>query len=136
MPTKFEPYEPTDAERKAALGEFFGRINEVQKRRGGAAAEAITALPRLIAACAGKSGQGYKLRALLYSLWNGQPADLSDVLNLDYNLREDLCKVILAFGYEDRKGAGSFFYNEITNAFKSAGLYEWFLECHKGEETK
>jgi len=65
------------------------------------------------------------LRALLYSLWNGKPTPLIECVSLDFELRQDLCLVLLAFGYEDEKV--KFFYDAVKDAVKRAGLWEWFL---------
>ena len=86
------------------------------------AASALAALPLLIEACSHKTGQSYHLRSLLYSLWNGQPASLLDVVHLDRSLRDALLSVVSAFGSD------VFFYNEVSGAFKSAGLFDWFIE--------
>lgn len=88
------------------------------------------ALPFLVKAMAHKTGQGYKLRSLLYSLWNGKPADLSDVLGLDWNLRVALLVVIAAFGFEEKGGTGeSFFYEAISTEIQQNGLTTWFVEA-------
>lgn len=79
-------------------------------------------LARLVQVCSHKTGQGYKLRALLYSLWNGKPASLLDVVGLDSGLRLDLCMVIMGFG------TPGFFYDEIKSEFVKAGLFDWFVE--------
>ena len=75
--------------------------------------------------CAHKTGQSYKLRSLLYSLWNGKPASLNEVTGLDYELKIKLCMVILAFGTPE------FFYDEIESAFVKRGIFDWF--CEEGE---
>ena len=77
-----------------------------------------------------ETGQSYKLRRLLYSLWNGKPAPLISILELDYTLRTDLCLVLLAFGYEDSKV--QFFYDAIKHSLQNNGLWDWFLE--EGQE--
>jgi hypothetical protein len=58
------------------------------------------------------------------------------VLNLDHELREDFCAVVLAFGFESSPNSEvkSFFYDAMRDAFKSAGLYEWFLEARNQSE--
>ena len=88
------------------------------------------ALPFLVQTMAHQTGQSYKLRALLYSLWNGQPADLSDVLGLDWNLRVALLVVIAAFGFEEKGGTGeTFFYEAISTELQQHGLTTWFCEA-------
>lgn len=85
--------------------------------------EARKAIERLVKVCAHKTGQGYKLRALLYSLWNGQPASVLEVRCLDHALRVDLMAVLLAFGRD------GFDYDQITDMFRHYNLLPWFLEA-------
>lgn len=80
------------------------------------------ALNVLVDCCAHKTGQGYKLRGLLYSLWNGKPYPLIEILALDRNLRLALLVVLEHFG--DR----GFFYDEISDAFRRRGLFDWFVD--------
>ena len=91
---------PTDQENADALKEYVARAKEVRRKCVINASLAHPALARLVEVCRNRTGQGYKLRSLLYSLWNGQSASLSAVLNLDHELREDFCAVVLAFGFE------------------------------------
>lgn len=83
---------------------------------------AHAAIQQLIAAMRQRTGQGYKLRALLYSLWNGKPASLLNIVDLDPPLRAALLAVLAVFGRHD------FFYDEIKAHFVEAGLFEWFTE--------
>lgn len=83
---------------------------------------ANTALNRLVAVCRHGTGQGYKLRALLYSLWNGKPASLLEVRALDSQLKMDLLTVMAAFG------SPNFDYDQIKSAFVRANLFDWFIE--------
>lgn len=94
------------------------------------------ALTRLMEMLKGNhtTGQAYKLRALLYSLWNGQAASLVEVVNLDRKLRRDFCAVVQGFGYEDDQV--KFFYDAIRDGFKGVGLYDWFLEEFKSKEKQ
>jgi hypothetical protein len=105
---------------------FLASMKLVSEERTLAVRAARPALARLVAACAHHSGQSVKLRALLFSLWNGKPADLSDVMTLDWSLRQDLCAVILAFGFGS--GPQEFFYQAIETEFRQAGLFDWFIE--------
>jgi hypothetical protein len=84
-------------------------------------------IAELVQVCSHKTGQGYKLRALLYSLWNGKPASLLELVCLDGELRCKFLAVCMAFGSSD------FFYNEIRRAFEGARLFDWFIEegCSK-----
>jgi len=74
-----------------------------------------------------RSGQCYKVRELLWSLWNGKPASLSEVCGLDYELRADLCAVIQAWGFG--RGDWEFFYDALESRVRRAGQWEWFLEA-------
>jgi len=96
-----------------------------------AVAEAKPALLRICQAMAYHTDQSYKLRALLYSLWNGQPASILEVVTLDRALRKDFCAVLLAFGFHD--GKEEFFYDAVTDALKAAGQFEWFVQEEKKE---
>lgn len=84
------------------------------------------ALDRLVDVMRYRTGQGYKLRSLLYSMWNGKPASLCEVCGLDYELRQDLGAVILAWGFGRRDW--EFFYDAMKAAVTRAGLWDWFLE--------
>jgi len=79
----------------------------------------------LVRCCVNKTGQSYKVRGLLYSLWNGQPYSLLEIVTLDGQLRHALLVVIANFG------APKFFYQEIKDAFVVAGLFDWFTEEFK-----
>ena len=100
------------------LAEIIRMQRDSDLRRAGSAQ---AALPVLVEACRHKTGQSYHLRSLLYSLWNGKPASLLDVVNLDRSLRDALLAVVSAFGSE------VFFYNQISDGFKQAGLFHWFI---------
>ena len=109
------------------LNQVFAESRERRRRHGEAAAIAGPALGRLLEVCRHKTGQSYHVRNLLYSLWNGHATSLLDVLHLDYPIREDLCRVLLAFGFEGRQpDEQTFFYDTIKTAFTAAGLFEWF----------
>src|ERR1043165_8319193 len=75
------------------------RLKSITGQQRAAVQLARPALRRLVDVMRNKTGQGYKLRALLYSLWNGMPTTLNAVCGLDHQLRQDLCDVILAWGY-------------------------------------
>ena len=119
---------PTDEENKAALAEFFGRQKQVRAEQRAAAVAGLAALDRLVAVLKENhfTGQPYKLRELLYSLWNGKPAELSELLGLDWELRKDICAVMAGFGYEDEQT--KLFYRAIEDRLKAAHLFDWFLE--------
>ena len=117
---------PTKEENDAALKEFFQRERIVRGQRRAAALVAIEALTRLCNILKDRSGQCYKVRNLLFSLWNGKPAPLIEVVGLDWEIRQDLGKVILAFGVEDH--GVNFFYQALEKEIRKAGQWEWFLE--------
>jgi hypothetical protein len=128
---------PSEEENKAALDEFFAMERKQRDEGREAVKAAIPALDRLCEVMKGRSGQPYKVRALLYSLWNGQPASLVEIVGLDWEIKKDMCAVMLAFGRESGpwcKEEHSFFYDEIREAVKRAGQLEWFLEEHKEKE--
>lgn len=144
MSQGFRLHTPTKEENDAALKEFFAEQKRMRTEKAEATKAALPALERLCKVMCERSGQPYKIRALLYSLWNGQETSLSEVLGLDWDLRKDLCAVILAFGYESGEGLPpqlrgpegvlDFFYKAITAALKKVGQYEWFLEAHKEKD--
>lgn len=88
-------------EAKRDVQETLQRFRAVALERRQAALEAGPALERLAAVMQNRSGQCYKVRELLFSLWDGKPAELLEIVNLDWLIRKDLTKVMLAFGYED-----------------------------------
>ena len=128
---------PTPEENASALEEFFAEQRKLATEGRSAVAAAKPALLRLCDVLRGRSGQPFKLRSLLYSLYNGQPASLIEIVALDWEIRKDLCAVLLAFGFEDpRDEANSFFYEELKTAITSAGQWKWFLEAHEEEDEK
>lgn len=128
----------SETEDKKALAGFFAEQRKINAERLAAVELAVPALERLCNVMCDRSGQCYKIRDLLYSLWNGQPTNLSEVLNLDWEIRKDFCAVVLAFGFEETKFGkdGSithgieFFYDAMTAALKKVGQYTWFLEAY------
>ncbi|MEQ1862815.1 MAG: hypothetical protein ABMA13_23075 [Chthoniobacteraceae bacterium] len=131
----------TDEQREDALGSFFAEQRTLMSERRAAVVAAQPALERLCEMLSGRSGQPYKVRALLYSLWNGQAVSLSETLGLDWAIKKDLCSVILAFGFDDANPfvagctGAEFFYDAIRDALKRAGQFEWFLEAHAESEV-
>lgn len=61
---------------------------------------------------------------MLFSLWNGKPYPLIEVVSLDAEIRVKLVIVITAFGR--RCDGKEFFYDAISEPFKAAGLFDWF----------
>jgi hypothetical protein len=127
---------PTEEENKATLDAFFSRERRVNAERLAATQLAIPALERLCQVLCDRSGQCYKVRALLWSLYNGQATSLSEVLNLDWEIRQDLCAVILAFGFEGPEFPGDvpddraeFFYDAMKAAIMKVRQWEWFIEA-------
>lgn len=120
--------QPTDAWRKAALAEFGAQMRAALQQKRELAAKAREALPRLIDVMRASSGQSYKIRALLYSLWNGKDVSLLDLLVLDLPVRLDVLTVCAGFGWDGDKHEPAFFYKAIENAVIEAGLWDWWLE--------
>lgn len=134
--------EPTEEENKAALDEFFADQRKMNAEKREAVKAAIPALERLCEVLKDRSGQPYKLRAILFSIWNGKPASLVEIVCLDWDIRKDLCAVLLAYGYDappqfegqpSEKSAPDFFYDEIRTAITKAGQWNWFLEAGQEE---
>lgn len=125
---------PVSDEAVAFLDEAFVELKRIHQQRRAAADLARPALARLVAICGGKTGQSYKLRALLYSLWNGQPASLLEVVALDWAIREDLLSVVRGFGFEGL-ACEPFFYDAISNAFKKANLFDWFIQEERSNDA-
>jgi len=116
-----------------ALDACFAALRDVQSERAAAARLAIPALRRLVATFPHRTGQSYKLRSLLWSLYNGRPADLSDMLCLDWALRKDLLAVMLGFGHEDK--TVRFFYAAFDDAINlEAHQWDWFTAA--GDEPR
>src|SRR4051812_24092068 len=82
---------PTEEEKKAVIDEFIASQRVMRKERRAAVDVAALALPRLCEVMHVRTGQSYKVRALLYSLWNGKPASASELMNLDWDIRKDVC---------------------------------------------
>ena len=127
----------TPEENAKTLDAFFARARSVLAERRAAAEAARPALARLCEVLCKRSGQPYKLRALLYSIYNGQAASLIEIVCLDWEIRKDLCAVLLAFGFEDRRDATvSFFYDELKAAITAAGQWDWFIQADEESEAK
>ena len=124
----FKIHIPTEAENQAALEEFFSHQKKTRSEQRAAAVAGLEALDRLVSVLKSNhfTGQPYKIRELLYSLWNGKPAELTELLGLDWDLRKDVCAVIAGFGFEDSQT--KLFYNAISDRLKAAHLFDWFLE--------
>jgi hypothetical protein len=116
----------SDEDREKSLKAFDREMEALDREQHAAAKAAIPCLERLVKVMRSRSGQPYKIRQILFSLWNGKPARINHVLNLDWALRKDLCAVIMAFGYESEDV--KFFYNAIEAEVKRQGQWEWFLE--------
>ena len=125
--------ERAEPEKGAELKAILEAMAQTRRERLAMVEPAKEALRRLVKCCEGRSGQSYKLRALLWSLYNGKRVALNECLGLDWSLRKDFGAVFLAFGFE-HKTAGSFFYQELKAAFSSAGLLDWFEEESEIEE--
>jgi hypothetical protein len=139
--------EEDPARREAILGKFFSEQRERRTERLAAVEAAEPALERLCRnVLTQRSGQCYRVRDLLYSLYNGQATSLLEIVSLDWELRKDLCAVFLAFGFEDSEfapteggasvtqGDRDFYYAAMKKAITAAGQWDWFCEAHKDEE--
>ncbi len=124
---------PTEEENRANLSDVLRRQRRVNAQRRDASLIALQALDRLAVVMQGRSGQPYKLRSILYSLWNGKPTSLVEIVGLDWEIRQDLVSVLLAFGFEDRQV--KFFYDAVKAAVTKAGQWDWFIEEHEDIES-
>jgi len=122
--------QPDREEKQDAVADFLGAMRAMEVEQVKAIEKARPALDRLVKACAEHrvSGQILKVRDLLYSAWNGQATALNEILGLDWALKKDLMAVLLAFGCEP--SGHSFFYDAVSDAFRSLGLFDWFTDAH------
>lgn len=104
------------------LKEFFGKLAQIGAEQASACASAAPALQRLCQVMSARTGQSYKVRAFLFSMWNGQPASMLEIVGLDWDVRKDVAKVWLAWG------AQGFFYDQLKEAVCAAQQWAWFLE--------
>jgi hypothetical protein len=127
-----EPHETEVIDGIETVGprDLLNELKTAMDRQRAAVDLARPALARLVQVMTHRTGQGYKLRSLLYSMWNGLPTTVNDVCGLDYELRQDLGAVILAWGFG--RGDWEFFYDSMKAAVSAAGLWEWFLEAGEG----
>lgn len=115
--------EPSEEDKTQLLDAFFADQRVIRGERAEAEEKGLDALCRLIEVMARRTGQSYKVRMLLRSLWNGSNrADLSEVLCLDWAIRKDVCAVILGFG------SSRFFYDELRQCLSEAGQWGFFME--------
>jgi hypothetical protein len=124
--------EPTHPSNPDWVNKEIERERDIRQQRRQACLVALPAMDRLAEVLKDRSGQPYKLRSLLYSLWNGKPASLVEIVNFDWEIRQDLLLVLAAFGYEDHKVM--FFYDALRMAIERAGQWKWFLEERKNIE--
>lgn len=122
---------PAPAAKARVLEEFGAKLKDVRAQQRDVIPHARAALQSLVDVCAAMTGQSYKVRALLYSAWNGQSTSLLELVALDWSVKRDVCTVLLAFGCEPGGGTPAFFYDAISDAFKRVGLFDWFCEAHK-----
>lgn len=114
------------AEQDAALADFFAAVRNAAKEADAAVENAKPALARLASAVVNRdTGQALRIRSILASLYTGGStvADVSDVMNLDWTLRRDLCSILLALGH------GEFGYEYLKSALEQAGDIDlcWLL---------
>ena len=124
-PIDLTPVQPSTDEIAAA---FWKDLKERRTQQAEYVKAAPEALERLATAMRPQSGGSYKLRSLLFSLYNGRPTDLNDIVSLDWNLRSDFMIVMMAFGWESPSGHDSFFYNQLEAAIVEEGIWEWFTD--------
>jgi hypothetical protein len=117
---------PTEAEEREQVRKALGRMRTLQIEAQHNIDDARPALRELCEAMRAMSGQSLKLRALLFSLWNGKGVSLNEITGLDMELRYALAKVILAWGLG--RGADEFFYDAMKQCVKDQGIWTWFLE--------
>lgn len=110
----------TDQPQESGAG-FFRNLAEIGKESSIAAEAGRQALARVVHAVwtARPSGQSNRLVLILASLYNGSEASPIDLANLtaclDWNLKKDICAVILG------KGLEGFADYEIREEFRKAG---------------
>lgn len=114
-------------EDEAAVQEFLSDMKRLRGAAVGAAAKGRAALPRLVDAALGHSGQSDVVLRWLASIYNGSeapPVELDEIRRLDWSLREDLLAVVLGCAQ------GDFSDVEIRKAFDAAGGQEAVDRLH------
>jgi hypothetical protein len=119
--------EPDADHKNDALRSMFAQVRSNNAERRTAVEAARPALARLCDAMAQQTGQSYTLRALLYSMWNGAPRSVLEVVTLDWQLQKDFCAVLMAFGFENLSDE-AFFYDAVKAAISDRGIWAWFIE--------
>jgi hypothetical protein len=115
--------------RDELIAESLRQMRAVTQEHREAAKAARAALARLVTACSHRGGQSKRVRALLYSLWNGAPRSVLDGLSgIDWAIKRDLCAVMLGFGWDGDKQVPAFHYDQLKDAFALAGEWDWFLQ--------
>lgn len=119
-------HQPEDSKCEAAHADFFATVRTAARESDAAVLAAEPALERIAQAIVGRdSGQALRVSSILLLLYAGGAvlADISDLLTLDWSLRQDLCAVLLAFGH------GEVGYDYMRTAFEDAGdrNAQWFL---------
>lgn len=127
----------SEEEKKSVFAGFIAEQRGIKRERRAAVALAAPALERLCQVLCERSGQPKHLRGLMFSLYNGQPVSLLEVLTLDWEIKKDFCALVLAFGYENGPAAicdtPDFFYAAMKEAITKAGQWDWFLEAYEEE---
>jgi len=113
--------ERDEEEEKRIMQSFFEGQKIMRAERDAAVKLALPAMDRLAKVLCCRSGQPYKLRAILFSMYNGKPTKL-EIVNFDWEIRKDLAAVCLAFG------ADGFFYDQMKAAIFNVGQWNWFVE--------
>lgn len=119
----------SEQEERDDVASTLQQMRSVRREAVQFAAVAPAELAKLIECMRHQTGQGYKLRKLLYSLWSGRPgADLSDVLSLDWELRKSLMAVLMGWGCSGTNTQPEFFYAALEASLRDAKLMNWFCE--------
>jgi len=109
------------------VAEFLSDMKRLRGAAVDAAAKGRAALPRLVDAALGHSGQSDVVLRWLASIYNGSEApavELDEIRRLDWSLREDLLAVVLGCAQGDFRDV------EIRQAFDSAGGQEAVDRLH------
>jgi len=98
----------------------YDRMREATKRAMLAAQVAIGAIDRLMPVLQGRSGQSFRVRGILWSLYNGKAYSWLEIVHLDRAIKEDLAALMLGWG------CPGCFYDELKAAVTAAGQWQWF----------
>lgn len=120
-PTKITLYTLCPECDQVTKTELLKKLHAQREENGNKVLLGIEALERLLPVLAGRSGQSYTVRGILFSLWNGEPYSWLEVVSLDTVIRKDLAVLVTSWG------ADGFFYHEMKTAVSAAGQWGWFI---------